>query len=87
MHASARPERAAFNLGDATIVSAPLNPLLEAARKSGPAMVTETPLFGSKPAHEAYPEGTEVDFGEIAPVDLSGIPDLFDPAAVTGDGI
>lgn len=79
-----------------------LNPLIEQSRarqkalaeaeaaKAKPAagaVVHQSTVFDDKNPADAYPQGTEINFGETAPVDMGGIPDLFDPAAVTGDGI
>lgn len=52
-----------------------------------PATVRTSTIFDDKDPATSYPTGTEINFGETAPVDMAGIPDLFDPAAVTGDGI
>jgi hypothetical protein len=53
-----------------------------------PAVIHNAPsVFDDKDPASSYPQGTEINFGETAPIDMSGIPDLFDPAAVTGDGI
>lgn len=81
----------------------PLNPLItesraterrlqEAAAKkkkeaAKPSSVRMSTVFDDKNPADSYPEGTEINFGETAPLDMGGIPDLFDPAAVTGDGI
>jgi len=82
-------------------VSAPLNPTIEASRarqrrlreaaneseSKKPASVHTSTVFDDKDPADSYPSGTEINFGETAPIDMGGIPDLFDPAAVTGDGI
>ena len=59
----------------------------ESATSKTPASVHTGDVFDDKNPADSYPAGTEINFGETAPVDMGGIPDLFDPAAVTGDGI
>lgn len=62
--------------------------LAEAASESDkPPSVHASTVFDDKNPADSYPSGTEINFGETAPMDMSGIPDLFDPAAATGDGI
>ena len=84
-------------------MSIPLNPIITQSREtrrrlqeaaegkakesSKPPSVHMSSVFDDKSPGDSYPEGTEINFGETAPLDMGGIPDLFDPAAVTGDGI
>lgn len=76
-------------------MNAPLNPgivesrLREKARAEStkPPVVRDAPVFDKDSPADSYSSGTEINFGETAPIDMSGIPDLFDPEAVTGDGI
>lgn len=51
------------------------------------AVVHSSTVFDSDDPATSYTTGSTIDFGENAPVDMASLPDLFDPDAVTGDGI